>query len=531
MSEEIGERALALGAEADTVALAEDLALLLAPGVALLLSGDLGAGKTALARALLRALHDDPALEVPSPTFTLMQPYEAARLPVAHVDLYRVESPEEVEELDLGGFLERGALIVEWPEHGDLEPGPGRPLVAIDFGEAETARAVRIVAEETFLARFDRIRAGRAFLREAGFGRAERRFLQGDASTRRFERVRRPGGGASAVLMDAPARPDGPPVQSGMSYARLARLAEDVRPFLAVGAFLRQAGLSAPAILARDEAAGFLLCEDLGAEKIAAGGAPVPERYLAAADVLARLHDRPVPADLPLPDGANWRLPAFDLSVFRVELSLFLDWYLPSIGAELSLAERQGFDEVWRGLLERALGDERHLVLRDYHSPNLMWLPEREGPARVGLIDHQDAVVGPIAYDLASLGQDARVTVPTELEAAILARYAEGRRAAGASLDETRLGETYAILSAQRALRILGTFTRLDRRDGKSWYLAHVPRLQGYLARSLAHPSLVPLRDWFAARGEATLRAFGHFAGAPADGAPADVDPPGAKRT
>ena len=492
----LARRTVALPDEAATARLGEDLALAIAPGMALLLSGDLGAGKTSLARSLLRALHDDAGLEVPSPTFTLLQPYEGARVPVAHVDLYRIADPAEVEELDLPGWLDRGALLVEWPERGGLAPGAGRVGNALGFGGTETGRVATVEAEDTVLARLDRIRAGRAFLEGAGWGAAGRRFLQGDASSRRFERVAL--GGGTAILMDSPRRPDGPPVMDGLPYSRIAMLAEDVRPFVAVGAHLTRVGLSAPDLLAHDLDAGFLLAEDLGDEKIAVAGAPVPERYLVAADVLAHLHRTAAPDELPLPDGGRHRLAAFDQRVFRAELSLYPDWYLAARGTVLDPDRRAAFEAVWRDLLAIALAGERHLALRDFHSPNLLWLPEREGVRRIGLIDHQDALIGPTAYDVASLAQDARVTVPEALERAILARYVAGRTGE-AGFDETAFRTAYAILAAQRAVRIMGTFTRLDRRDGKPAYLAHIPRLEAYLARTLAHQALAPLRDWFAA--------------------------------
>jgi aminoglycoside/choline kinase family phosphotransferase len=138
-------------------------------------------------------------------------------------------------------------------------------------------------------------------------------------------------------------------------------------------------------------------------------------------------------------------------------------------------------------------------VLRDYHSPNLLWLPEREGLARIGLLDFQDAVMGPAAYDLASLLQDARVDVPETMEIALLSRYTRARRAADAGFDAPAFARAYATLAAQRASKILGIFARLDRRDGKPQYLRHMPRVWAYLRRSLAHPALAPLAAWYRA--------------------------------
>jgi N-acetylmuramate 1-kinase len=150
-------------------------------------------------------------------------------------------------------------------------------------------------------------------------------------------------------------------------------------------------------------------------------------------------------------------------------------------------------------LLREPLAADLTWVLRDYHSPNLIWLPAREGVARVGIIDFQDAVLGPPAYDVVSLLQDARIDVPETIETPLFARYIAARQAADADFDPAVFAEHYAIMSAQRNTRLLGTFARLNRRDGKPHYLRHQPRIWGYLTRALAHPALRPVRDWYAA--------------------------------
>jgi aminoglycoside/choline kinase family phosphotransferase len=136
-------------------------------------------------------------------------------------------------------------------------------------------------------------------------------------------------------------------------------------------------------------------------------------------------------------------------------------------------------------------------LLRDIHSPNLFWLPERDGIARIGLIDFQDAMIGSPAYDLASLAMDARVSVPEELELSLIARYVKARMAAGPGFDAASFTRDYAVIGAQRLTKILGIFARLDRRDGKPGYLLHMPRIRAYLDRALAHPALSEVKLWF----------------------------------
>ena len=159
---------------------------------------------------------------------------------------------------------------------------------------------------------------------------------------------------------------------------------------------------------------------------------------------------------------------------------------------------REDFCGLWREALAPAMEEPPSWVLRDYHSPNLLWLPRREDNARIGLLDFQDALIGPAAYDVASLLQDARVDVPETLEVELLSRYARIRRSEDRHFEMASFTRLYATLTVQRATKILGIFARLDRRDGKPQYLRHMPRLWTYLQRSLAHPALGALRAWYA---------------------------------
>jgi N-acetylmuramate 1-kinase len=161
---------------------------------------------------------------------------------------------------------------------------------------------------------------------------------------------------------------------------------------------------------------------------------------------------------------------------------------------------RAQFFGMWRELLDNKLAQTtKTWMLRDFHSPNIIWLGAREGIKRIGIIDFQDAVLGPAAHDLVSLLQDARIDVPEQLELALFSRYIKARRETDETFDAAGFAELYAIMSAQRNTRLLGTFARLNRRDGKPQYLRHQPRIWTYLNRSLAHPALAAFRDWYAA--------------------------------
>jgi aminoglycoside/choline kinase family phosphotransferase len=344
----------------------------------------------------------------------------------------------------------------------------------------------------------ERLQALRGFLDSAGFGEARRRRMAGDASTRSYARLLCDG--TSFILMNSPKRPDGPAIYAGRSYSAAVHLAEDVRPFVAIANGLRSEGFSAPAIHHWDLEAGFLITEDFGSAGVIEGDPPGPilERYEAATDLLAALHGKTLPRTLPLP-GASYAIPVFDVDAMLIEIGLMLEWYLPDRGVEPSEALRTEFLSMWRELLRQPAMAARTWMLRDFHSPNLIWLAGRSGGAQVGIIDFQDTVLGSPAYDVVSLLQDARIDVPEAPERKLFSRYVQARHEADASFDPAGFAALYALMSAQRNTRLLGTFARLNRRDGKPHYLRHQPRIWTYLGRALAHPSLSALRAWYAA--------------------------------
>jgi N-acetylmuramate 1-kinase len=488
---------MVLDNEAATHRLAVELSAMLRSGDVVALSGGLGAGKTSFARALIRHLAGDAALEVPSPTFTLVQAYALPRLAVVHADFYRVADASELAEL---GLDDADALtLVEWPERALDFLRPDRLDIVLTAmpGLGANYRHIELTGQGAFAPRIAAFAATRRLLAETGLGGAPRTHMQGDASTRSYERLVQ--GERRAILMNAPRRTDGPPVRDGLPYSAIAHLAEDVRPFVALARALRDQGLSAPEILAADLGAGVLILEDLGSEPVAAGDPPAPieDRYGTAVDVLAHLHGTKLPEVLPVGDGGEHRLPPYDLDALLIEAELLLDWYVPHRGGTADPRMRVEFLARWREVLTPILAAPATWVLRDYHSPNLLWLGEREGLARIGLLDFQDALSGPAAYDVVSLAQDARVDVPETMEIALLGRYVKARLAADPEFEHRAFAEHYAILGAQRATKILGIFARLDRRDGKPQYLRHLPRIWGYLSRSLGHAGLAPLRDWY----------------------------------
>lgn len=488
-----------LADEEATRRLASDMAGGLEPGDLLTLAGELGIGKTTLARHLIRCLLNEPDVEVPSPTFTLLQAYETPRFPLLHIDLYRVRGIDELAELGFDDAEANAVRLIEWPDRaaGSL-PRERLDIILTAVPErGPDARRVKVSGHGRCAARAHRFSAFPRFLEESGFGLARRRLIQGDASSRIYERLDLDG--QSAILMIAPRRPDGPAVRDGRSYSEIAHLAEDVTPFMAIARGLRERGFSAPDVLAADLGEGLLILEDLGSNPVTNGDPPAPidQCYTSALDMLVTLHRQNLPETLPVAPSVTYHLPKYDLDAFLIEAELLLDWYLPHHGAEVEADVRAEFSALWRDALAAMEANAPTWVLRDYHSPNLLWLPGREGIARVGVLDFQDAVLGPAAYDVVSLLQDARVDVPEPLEDTLLSRYLKGRRSGDRNFDLGKFIEDYSMLGAQRATKVLGIFSRLDRRDGKPQYLRHQPRVWRNLRRCLSHPIMAPLKAWY----------------------------------
>ena len=313
-----------------------------------------------------------------------------------------------------------------------------------------------------------------AFLARHGWEAARRAPLAGDASFRRYERLVRDG--KRAVLMDAQ-----PPK-------------EDVRPFVALARHLRALGFAAPEVLAEDTDLGALILEDFGDDtftRVIAGKAGNERAlYELATDVLVQLHRLPparaVPRDLP----------PYNHKRLLDEAMLLFDWYVPAVtGRRASVVAQREFVMAWLGTAFMGLSDlPPTLVLRDFHVDNLMVRETGSGIARCGLLDFQDAIEGPRAYDLMSLLEDARRDVAPELARAMTERYL----AHFPELDRSRFLSDFAILAVQRHAKVIGIFTRLLARDGKPDYLVHIPRVWGLLERRLDHPALAAFREWLA---------------------------------
>lgn len=301
----------------------------------------------------------------------------------------------------------------------------------------------------------------RAALLGTGFEHAELTRLTGDASSRRYFRVTQKDS-RTAILMDA----------------RIGA-AKDLGAFLKIGGYLKDLGFSAPAILADGSKDGFLLLEDFGDQRFADLPAAQETLYGLATDLLAVLQAQPPLAGLPICDVAH-------LSTLAATAWA---WY-PESAEGQPPPRTHPIYEIIETLSKSVTLEGSVVILRDYHAENLMWLAERDGLARVGLLDFQDAMIGHPAFDLVSLLQHARREVAIEIETDMIARFLDLT-----GLPRTSFLASYAALGAIRNLRIIGMFARLSRHLGRPEYLSHIPRVWGYLERDLQLPELAELRD------------------------------------
>ncbi len=431
------------------------LALALARGMApewragdlVALEGPLGAGKTAFAAMFLRAL--GVRGEIPSPTFTIVQSYDTSCGVAHHCDLYRIRHEDELDELGWDEMLAEGFALVEWPERAGGRLPQERLVLRFGWEEGQRVCAVEALGarwaawrERGVAAMSGEVRDCADFLACAGWERALREPLRADFSSRRFTRLRRgaEADAATAVVMEADAD------QNTVAFARVARL-------------LRRAGLSAPELYAEDGLRVLVLMEDFGDRAMGAmidAGVPALPLLLRAAEVLAHLHKA---FDLAAGEG----LPVFDAARFVAQAELYLDEWVPyAEGRNVTAEEREAFRAAWRERLRKIEALPRSLLLRDFMPDNLMDLPERGGVRSVGLLDFQDAGIGPIAYDLASLCEVARRDAGmgwAHFDAVTAHYHALARPEC--SLETLR--EAGRILSAQRQVRVLGLLARLAR--------------------------------------------------------------------
>lgn len=312
----------------------------------------------------------------------------------------------------------------------------------------------------------ERLDALKKFLEQNQLSDADFTWLPSDASFRKYARINKKG--KSYILMDAP-----PPEIPGQ--------------FAIVDHILRENGLSAPKIYGQDLQNGYLLLEDFGDDTYT--------RLLNKGENEETLYKLAIDSLFEIQKITHYdKVPLYDESWLKYGLDAFLDWFIPAaLGQPLALTERQKFIQIWQDLFKQALQTPKGLILIDYHVDNLIRLKDRTGSKACGLLDFQDARIGPFTYDLASLLEDARRDVPAKLKQQMWEYYM-------AHVQPTDLNafiQSYHILAVKRHIRVIGVFTRLKARDGKDRYLPHIPRVWRLLESHFNEPYLFELKKWF----------------------------------
>lgn len=442
------------------------------------LVGDLGTGKSTLARDFIRAL-TSAAEDVPSPTFTLVQTYDYAAVPIWHMDAYRLTDLSEAQELGLEYAFEDAICLIEWPDRvAEILPPAQTTWIKLD--QEADGRRVKLLPPPEAEVRYDNIArevARWALVLQQDPPYQKLTTIAGDASGRQYFRATSPktssetsGETSRAILMDAAALP------------------HVITPFVAASDHLRALGLSAPRTIAVDPQQALLLSEDLGPVAFKDVVADDPQTgYQTFIAALHVLQSSAAPAHWT--DHVGPRIMADRVAE---ELTRFLTWYLPAAQDKAVTPQEQAdFIALWHDLLAPSLAAPQVFSVLDCIHDNLFWLPERTGVARIGFIDVQDAVLAPPVYDLMSLLWDVRHPVPQPLRDHLLEHFA-GQR--DLSFDEAQ--RDVALWSVQRNLKILGTFIRLAQQEGRVGYMRHLPVVRHMIHEQLGHPALAPVAAW-----------------------------------
>ncbi len=426
-----------------TTELGVQLACILEPGDTILLKGSVGAGKSHLARAIIQARLGYPE-DVPSPTYTLVQTYTDALADIFHADLYRLSDTSELEELGLEEAFSTAICLVEWSERLGNDAPKG--ALSLDLTAHENGRLATLSSDARRWEKAIRAVERAAFLIDAGWTDADRIAIAGDLSSRAYQRLQRDG--QACILMDA---------------------SDDVASvvgFLKMSDWLTQNGYSAPQPLAKAPEKGLLLLNDFGDLQLSAH--PDIEKLMGlCVSLLADIRTK-APPSLPCPSARE-----------LAEMTQLAELY-PGADAQALAAFRI---HLLTAIESVTTGVQPTVSLRDFHADNIMWLDDKTGIQRLGLLDFQDAFLVHPVYDLVSLLTDARRDVSKSARKKFVSDYAE---ITGDNLE--KLEEAFAVFSVQRNLRILGIFARAALELGKPHHVPNLPRVYGYLTEALEHP-------------------------------------------
>ena len=468
----------------DLEELAKELTPLLTQGCLMTLNGQIGTGKTTLAKLLINNLTQTPHEDIVSPTFNLYHTYSSDNLEIAHYDFYRIESEMELLEIDLSESLTDKVCIIEWAnKFKDLLP-KDRIEISIKFIKNEREYIIRP------LGKFREVVSSRNkienFLCDLDINFTELQRLPGDASKRKYYRVT--GSNNTMILMDAAQKSD---IKSKTG------LTNGIDDFIKIQEYLDSIDVRVPKLIETNKIDNIILEEDLGeyCYKDILTKENYQELYDPAIQTLIHISNIKHPKNISMNSNPHY-IKEFDLDIYLNEAEIFIDYYWPFVNGNLcSVDKKQEFRDIM-GELYSNLTHDKTLMLRDFHSPNLLFLDNENAFRKCAVIDFQDALFGHPLYDLVSLINDARITIDVYQEKYLIELYKKDFSFHNVQFDSSSFMQQYHILGVQRSIKILGIFARLAILENNKDYIVHMPRVISYIKRTMYSGCIEELTKW-----------------------------------
>ena len=477
----------------DLEKLTKELTPLLSEGGVMTLNGQIGAGKTTLAKLVIHDLTQTPLEDIVSPTFNLYHTYNRDNLEIAHYDFYRIESEIELPEIDLNDSFTDKICIIEWAEKfQDLLP---KDRIEISIKCIENERLYRINP----LGKFGDIVNNRAkienFLSDLDINFTELQRLPGDASKRRYYRIM--SSDNTMILMDATQESD---IKSKTG------LTNGIDDFIKIQEYLDSIDVRVPNLIARNKIDNIILEEDLGEYSYTdvLTKQNYQELYNPAIKTLIHISNINHPKNISTNSNPHY-LKEFDLDIYLNEAEIFIDYYWPFVhGKQCNADKKQEFRDIMEEVYSN-LSNDKTLMLRDFHSPNLLFLENENGFRKCAVIDFQDALFGHPLYDLVSLTNDARITIDEYQEKYLIELFRKDFPFSNFQFDSLSFMQQYHILGVQRSIKILGIFARLAILETNQNYLVHMPRVICYIKRIMQSGKIQRLANWLNQNFKETL--------------------------
>ena len=468
----------------DLEKLSKELAPLLNEGGVVTLNGQIGAGKTTLAKLIIQQLTQTPLEDIVSPTFNLYHTYNKDNLEIAHYDFYRIESEMELHEIDLNESFTDKICIIEWADKfRDFLP---KDRIEIFIKCTKNERVYRINP----LGKFREVVSNRAkienFLGGLDINFTELQRLPGDASKRNYYRVM--SSDNTMIVMDATQKSD---------IKNKTGLTNGIDDFIKIQEYLNSIDVRVPKLIARNKIDNIILEEDLGEYSYTdmLTKENYQKLYNPAIKTLIHISNINHPKNISTKSNPHY-LKEFDLNIYLNEAEIFIDYYWPFIhGKQCNADKKQEFTHIMEEVYSN-LTNDKTLMLRDFHSPNLLFLENENGFRKCAVIDFQDALFGHPLYDLVSLTNDARITIDEYQEKYLIGLYKKDFPFNNFQFDSLSFMQQYHILGVQRSIKILGIFARLAILEANQNYLVHMPRIICYIKRIMQSGSIQALACW-----------------------------------